>query len=158
MKFITDSHTLGKIEDWAEELIDRIRVEMHNAGLDASGNLSSSLEYVIENENDGTTHIKVLAANYFIYAEGGRKSGKVPYNFVEILKEWISNKGLSVNQKEDARFAFLIARKIRQYGSKRYRENKPADVLSKPMSEMKPKLNEILENSIIFYINDELFH
>lgn len=157
MKFVTDRQTLGKIGDWADELIDRIRVEMHNKNVDASGNLSSSLEYVIENEGDDT-HIKVLAANYFIYAEGGRTAGKTPYNFVEILKEWISNKGLSVNQKEDARFAFLIARKIRQYGSKRYRENKQADVLSKPMSEMKPKLNEILENSIIFYINDELFH
>ena len=67
---------------------------MHNKNVDASGNLSSSLEYVIENEDDGT-HIKVLANNYFIYAEGGRTAGKVPYNFTDILKQWIEifNKG-----------------------------------------------------------------
>jgi len=157
MKFVTDRQTLGKIEDWADELVQRIKVEMHNKGLDASGNLSSSLEYVIENEDDGT-HIKVLANNYFIYAEGGRTAGKTPYNFVDILKQWIEDKGLSVNPKQDSKFAFLIARKIRQYGSKRYRENKPADVLSKPMSEMTPRLSELLENRLVLYINDELFH
>lgn len=156
MKFVTDRQTLGKIGDWADELIDRIRVEMHNKNVDASGNLSESLEYVIENEDDGT-HVKVLAANYFIYAEGGRTAGKTPYNFVDILKQWIEDKGLSVNPKQDSKFAFLIARKIRQYGSKRYRDNKPVDVLSKSMSEMTPKLNELLTNEIVLYINDNLF-
>lgn len=158
MKIITDSKTLSDLSNWADTLIKRIQVEMQNQGINASGNLSNSLEYRITNETDGT-HIQVLADSYFIYGEGGRTSGKVPTNFIDILEDWVNTKGISVpSQFKNARaFAGAIYYNIKTYGSKRHRENTPADVVGPALNEMRPKLNEILENSVVAYVNDELF-
>ena len=60
MKFITDPETLSDLGDWCDALIKRIQLEMHNQGINASGNLSNSLEYTIADESDGT-HMRVLA-------------------------------------------------------------------------------------------------
>lgn len=158
MKLISDPLTINQLNDWARTFVDRIKVEMHNQGLDASGRLSDSLEYTITDTQDGT-HIQVLAAPYFFYAEKGRKSGKVPFRFGDILAQWVEDKGIAVpSQFKDARnFGYAIASKIKQYGSKRYRENKPLDVVSAALDEYRPKLNEILENRTVYYINDNLY-
>ena len=156
MKIITDSKTLSDLSNWADTLIKRIQVEMENQGINASGNLSNSLEYRITDEGDGT-HIQVLADPYFIYAEGGRDKGKIPRNFTDILKQWIKDKGLSVNDKEDAQFASSIAWKIAKHGSARHRDKNPADVVGPALDEMRPKLNQILESSLVAYVNDSLF-
>lgn len=159
MKIIIDNKTISELNDWADTLIKRIQVEMQNQGINASGNLSNSLEYRITDEGDGT-HIQVLADSYFIYGEGGRASGKTPANFVNILEDWVNAKGISVpSQFKSAKaFAGAIYYNIKTYGSKRHRENNPADVVGPALDEMKPKLNKILENSVVTYINDNLFH
>ena len=72
---IIDANTLNQIEGWADKLIKRIQVEMQNQGLNASGNLSNSLEYAIADN-----HIRVLANPYMLYEEKGRDKGKIPYN------------------------------------------------------------------------------
>lgn len=156
MRFeIIDSNTLTKVEDWANLLVQRIQIEMNNQGINASGRLSNSLEYTIEDN-----HIKVLADNYFLYAEKGRERGKVPYNFTAILEKWISDKGLAVPAKfrNTNQFAWAINTKIRKYGSDKYRNpSKRQNVVGAPLNELLPKLNEILTNRIVFYINDNLF-
>lgn len=158
MKLISDPLTIQQLNDWARTFVDRIKVEMHNQGLDASGRLSDSLEYTITDTQDGT-HIQVLAAPYFFYAEKGRKSGKIPFRFGDILAQWVEDKGVAVpSQFKDARnFGYAIASTIKKYGSKRYRENKPLDVVSAALNEYRPKLNEILENRTVYYINSELY-
>lgn len=158
MKFITDPETLSDLGGWCDALIKRIQLEMHNQGINASGNLSNSLEYTIADESDGT-HIRVLADNYFLYAEKGRKSGKVPYNFISVLEDWIKAKGISVpSQFKTARqFAGAIFYKIKTYGSRRERYKDPADVAGPALDVMLPRLNGILENRVVAYINDDLF-
>lgn len=158
MKLISDTLTIQQLNDWARTFVDRIKVEMHNQGLDASGRLSDSLEYTITDTQDGT-HIQILAAPYFLYAEKGRKSGKIPFRFGDILAQWVEDKGVAVpSQFKDARqFGYAIASTIKKYGSKRYRENKPLDVVSAALNEYRPKLNEILENRTVYYINDNLY-
>lgn len=158
MKILTDSTSISDLNSWTESLVEKIKKEMENQGINASGNLSDSLEYRITNETDGT-HIQVLADSYFIYGEGGRTSGKVPMNFIDILEDWVNNKGISVpSQFKSAKaFAGAIYYNIKTYGSKRHRENNPADVVGPALNEMRPKLNEILENSVVAYVNDELF-
>lgn len=150
-----DEYLTQGIGQWAEQLVQRIRVEMHNQGLDASGNLSSSLEWEIEGDE-----VKILADDYFLYAEGGRTPGRIPYNFTTILEVWLRNKGIvrPATFKTDRAFASAIAYKIKNYGSSKYRGDRPKDdVLSAPMDEMLPKLNEIIENRMVMYINETLF-
>jgi len=156
MKFeIIDSDTLNKVENWADKLVKRIQVEMQNQKLNASGQLSNSLEYVIADN-----HIQVLADNYFLYAEKGRDKGKVPYNFTDILETWIADKHVTVPAKFQTprQFAWAINTKIRKYGSDKYRNpSHRQDVLEKPMSELLPELNNILQNRVVLYVNDNLF-
>jgi len=156
MKFeIIDSDTLNKVENWADKLVKRIQVEMQNQGLNASGNLSNSLEYVIEDN-----HIQILANPYFLYAEKGRDKGKVPWNFTDILETWIADKHVTVPAKFQTprQFAWAINTKIRKYGSDKYRNpSHRQDVLEKPMSELLPELNNILQNRVVLYVNDNLF-
>lgn len=152
---IIDADTLNKIEGWADKLVKRIQVEMQNQGLNASGNLSNSLEYSVADN-----HIRVLANPYMLYAEKGRDKGKIPYNFSTILETWIADKHLTVpaQYKTPNQFAWAIAMKIKKYGSDKYRNpSKRQDVLEKPMSELLPDLNDILQNRVVLYINDNLF-
>lgn len=156
MKFeIIDTDTLQKVENWADKLVKRIQVEMQNQGINASGRLSNSLEYSVADN-----HIQVLADKYFLYAEKGRDKGKVPWNFTDILETWIADKRLVVPAKFQTprQFAWAINTKIRRYGSDKYRNpSKRQDVLEKPMSELLPELNDILQNRVVLYINDNLF-
>lgn len=158
MKFVSDKQILNQLNEWAEKLVKRIQIELHNRNIDASGSLSDSLEYTIENEGDAT-HIKVLGNSYFIYSEKGRPAGKIPYNFIDILNQWIEDKGISVPSqfKNSKQFAGAIAYNIKHYGSSRHRNNNPADVVGPALDELRPELNEILSNSIVYYINDTLF-
>lgn len=158
IKIITDTKTLSDLNNFADKLVKRIQVEMQNERLNASGNLSNSLSYVITDENDGT-HLQVFADNYFLYAEKGRRSGRTPRNFISILEEWIADKRITVPAKFKTakQFAGAIYYNIKTYGSKRYRTDDPLDVVGPVLDEMKPKLNGILENGIVTYINDSLF-
>ena len=158
MKLITNPQTLAELNNWADKFVKRIQVELQNKSINASGNLSNSLTYEIVDEGD-TTHIKVYAANYLIYAEGGRKAGKIPANFVSILEDWIADKGLSVpSQFKNARqFAGAIAYNIKTYGSRRKRNNDIADVVAPAMNELYPKLQQLLEARVVMYINDHLY-
>ena len=151
---IIDTQTKTNIENWLDRVIGQIRVEMHNNKINASGSLSQSLEGIITDDN----HIQILANPYFLYSEKGRTSGKVPFNFMDILKTWIKNKGLSVNPKKDAQFAFLTMRKIKFYGSKRYRNpSERVDLLGNVLNKELPQLNDIISNRVVLYINDSLF-
>lgn len=156
MRFtIIDNETKAKIASWADKLVQRIRVEMQNQGLNASGNLSNSLEYEV-----GDDSVRILADPYFLYAEGGRAAGKVPVNFSFIIERWIKDKGVSkpAKFKTDRDFAWSIVHNIKHYGSSKFRGDRPKDdVLSAPMDEMLPELNEIIENRMVFFVNDNLW-
>lgn len=156
MRFtIIDNETKQRVGEWADKLVKRIQVEMQNQGLNASGNLSNSLEWEV-----GDDSVRVLADPYFLYAEGGRRAGKVPMNFSDIIGRWIKDKGVvrPAKFRTDRDFAWSIVHNIKHYGSSKYRGDRPKDdVLSAPMDEMLPELNEIIENRLVFFVNDNLF-
>ena len=157
MKLIGDSNTIAKLNEWGSEFVGRLKAELWNQHITASGNLADSLEYTITNESDGT-HITVLGDPYFIHAEKGRRAGRIPRNFVDIIQQWIEDKGVQVPQGlTPKRFASAIAYKIKYYGSLRYRTQSPADVVQPVADEMIPRLNDILENRVMVYVNDNLF-
>ena len=150
-----DDYIVGKIGEWADRVVGEIRVELHNQGVDASGNLSSSIEWSIDGDD-----VQILADDYFFYSEAGRTPGRIPYAFTDILETWISDKGVirPAKFKTDRQFASAIAYKIKNYGSSRYRGDRPkADLVGPVLDAELPKLNELVENRLVMYINDTLF-
>ena len=154
-RVLIDNQTKSSIDDWIDRVIGQIRVEMHNNNLNASGNLSRSLEGVV-----GDDEIKILADPYFLYAEKGRDKGKVPRNFIDILQQWANDKrvGYPNDQKKQRTFAFFIMRKIKKFGSYKWRNpSARQDVVGGVLNKELPELNKIVENRIVLYINDNLF-
>lgn len=150
-----DEYISQNIGEWADRVVGELKVELHNQGIDASGDLSSSLEWEIDGDE-----LKILAAPYFFYAEAGREPGRIPYNFSDILERWIKDKGVTrpAKFKTDRQFASAIAYKIKNYGSSRHRGDRPkADVVGPVLDAELPKLNELVGNLCIYYINDTLF-
>lgn len=116
----------------AARLVDKIKDEIANNNLVASGNLKDSVEYKLEG-ND----ILVLANTYLPYAEFGRKSGKVPYNFADIIADWASRKGITPKKGTLKDFGWAVAMKTKKYGSARKRGAiSIEDVINGPVNEI----------------------
>lgn len=116
----------------AARLVEKIQGEIAKDNLVASGNLKESVEYKLEG-ND----ILVLTNAYLQYAEYGRTAGKIPYNFVEILEDWIDKKGITPTKGTKTDFAWAISQKTKKYGSARKRGTTPiVDVINGPVNEI----------------------
>lgn len=90
-----------------------IERNMTNLHRNASGKSVRSLKYTI----DGDLHAQLEGNISFLWMEKGRKRGKIPSNFQNIILQWIRDKGISVSGDEhDA--AWLIAQHIRKHGTK----------------------------------------
>ncbi len=116
----------------AARLAEKIQDEIERARLVASGDLKDSVEYRLEG-ND----ILVLANAYLPYAEFGRKPGKVPYNFAEIIADWASRKGITPKKGTLRDLGWAVAMKTKKYGSARKRGTIPVeDVINGPVNEI----------------------
>ena len=121
----------GRVGEAADLLIEDIPSEMEKQNINAKGNLSASLGWRIT-ANDRGLSLSVMADGYWDYAVGGRGPGKIPGNFIDILQDWIMVKNIPFDGSI-RNFAGAIAYNIKNSGSRRYRENDPADVLSGPV-------------------------
>jgi len=93
-----------------------IRQNLFQENINASGNASNSLR-----SETTKTKYTLFGSDYFKYIDKGRGAGRIPGNFISILQRWIKDKGLSVSEKEDKRFAGAIAHKIKTEGSSKRR-------------------------------------
>lgn len=132
----------GRVGEAADLLIEDIRSEMENQDINANGNLSASLGWRIT-ANDRGLALTVSADDYWDYAMGGRGPGKVPGNFVEILQDWIVSKNIPFDGSI-RNFAGAIMYNIKTSGSRRYRENDPADVLSGPVERFLERVGDLV--------------
>lgn len=142
----------GRVGEAADLLIEDIRSEMERQNINAKGNLSASLGWRIT-ANDRGLSLSVMADDYWDYAMGGRGPGKIPAgkipageipgNFVEILQDWIVAKNIPFDGSI-RNFAGAIAYNIKNYGSRRYRENNPADVLSGPIEKFLESVGDMV--------------
>lgn len=132
----------GRVGEAADLLIEDIRSEMERQNINAKGNLSASLGWRIT-ANDRGLSLSVMADDYWDYAMGGRGPGKIPGNFVEILQDWIVAKNIPFDGSI-RNFAGAIAYNIKNYGSRRYRENNPADVLSGPIEKFLESVGDMV--------------
>lgn len=128
---------------WGEQVADKIKRNLDDTGTTASGKTKNSIEVVVV---DGD--LQIIGRQYFRSVEEGRTAGKIPYKFNEIIRQWMDDKKISENfgtkeyQKRNA--AWIIAQKIKNSGTKLYRDGGREDIYTDVINEELPKLfNEI---------------
>ena len=114
-----------------EDLRKRIISNIDSTGRRASGRTSGSMHTDVS-ENRGILFGRMT----FGTLETGRKSGKVPAGFYQIIKQWVIDKGISFDsQSERNSFAYLVSRKIAREGTQLYRTGGEADVYTTEVPE-----------------------
>jgi len=103
---------LNILEKAKNEIISNIQ----GSGISASGRTEKALKVV---ERNG--HIMFIKGEGNVAPmttlEVGREAGKVPYNFTEIIMEWMKDKGMTPDKKIAGAIAWG---KIRNEGTKRH--------------------------------------
>lgn len=120
----------------------------------ASGKTISSLRIELH-ESGGS----LLGRQAFQTVQTGRKGGKAPYSFQEIIKQWILDKGISIKEIPYKRagnhkftpqerglntMSFLIARHIREKGSSLYNRGGRNDIYTNVIDKQLPILKKEL--------------
>ena len=111
----------AKIVTILERCKKEIQAAMAAGGVNASGRTSASLK--VETYAGG---VRLVSSGEkiapFETLETGRKAGKVPFGFTAILVQWSKDKGIEFAKESKRRsFAFLLGRKIKKEGTKRYK-------------------------------------
>lgn len=133
---------LSIIKQELDGLKERITANLMRSGQNASGRTISSLR-VVTGESNGALY----GRNPFGTTETGRKGGKVPKNFQDIIKQWIIDKGISITaipyiraaskgwtpkytpeQRGLNSMSWCIARKIAREGTALYRAGGREDI------------------------------
>lgn len=136
-----------------EEAKDKIQQNLANTGTNASGRTSASLEVVV----DGTVGT-LFGRQAFGTVETGRKPGRVPAGFRDIIYQWMQDKGVQAEvtgrrsqQSADMSMAYCIARKIANEGSRLYRDGGREDIYSNVL----PLTIERVQNEVtnVYMIN-----
>lgn len=141
------------LADWADEVIKKIQSNLESTGTNASGRTSESLEYTVD--SDGLT---IYGRQYFQGVEKGRPGGGIPYNMTDIIRQWMTDKGIedqfgtTESQKRSA--AYLIGNYIKEHGTQLYRKGGREDIYTNVLEEEVPKLEEYLVTYISGTIAD----
>lgn len=115
------------------------------AGQKASGRTIASLR--VEVSDDGGT---LFGRKAFGTLETGRRGGKVPRGFYQIILQWMKDKGINVEKPKT--FAYFVARKIAREGTKLYRQGGRADIYSNEI----PKTEESIMERISVLLGAEI--
>lgn len=107
------------LKEFGDRMVGGLRSNLAQEGL-GNSSLSESISYE-QNANE----IIVSAAGYWPYAEKGRGPGKTPYNFINILTNWMQKYGVRPLHGSEVNFAWAIKRKIENEGSSIYRGDRP---------------------------------
>lgn len=136
-----------------ENVKTKITQAMADQGRNASGKSVASLQVSV----NGDVGI-LYGSKSFLVMERGKKPGKVPYGFRDIIKQWIIDKGISVAPKPAKSgkskyslqeralnsFAGAVAYKIMKEGTRLYRDNGYNDIYTSAVNEELRELNKEL--------------
>jgi hypothetical protein len=87
--------------------------QLMTAGKDASGNLINSLSFEVLEDVKGLL-LDVKAAYYLKFVDEGRAPGKYPN--IGAIKEWVGQRGITMQNATEDQTAFVIARSIKENG------------------------------------------
>lgn len=133
-----------------EELRKRIIANHLRAGQKASGRTAASLHAVVS-EDEGVLYGRTA----FGVLETGRKGGKVPMGFQDIIRQWMKDKGIKADpipyktnrphkytpeQRGEMSLSYLIARKIRREGTSLFKRGGRDDIYSSVIPEVTDRI------------------
>lgn len=134
----------GILNEELESLRQRIIRNHIRAGQKASGRTIASLRVEV-NDDNGT----LFGRQAFGVLETGRKPGKVPKGFYQIIQQWVQDKRIHVNNPKS--FSYFVARKIAQEGTQLYREGGRADIYS---PEIEKTIQNIMNRAFAIFKDD----
>lgn len=136
------------LSDWGNRVADRIKSNLDTTGTTASGRTKDSIEVVAL---DG--ELTIYGRRFFEGVETGRPAGKIPYRFQDIIRQWMSDKAIEdqFGQKEwqKRNAAYLIAQKIKDSGTKLYRDGGRTSIYTDVINEELPKLEEEIRIKVV---------
>lgn len=122
------------VADELEQLKNRVISNMRSAGEVASGRTMRSLQVISDNEGAALISAQDMP---FGVLETGRRGGKVPYRFSQIIYDWMQAKGVHgtirgnmTQEKTDRSMAYAISRNIAQHGTSLFRRGGRSDIYS----------------------------
>lgn len=119
------------ITDCLETIRKRISENIDTTGTRASGKTQASMQ-IVKTEKG----YALVGRQYFQSVEEGRPSGKVPYDFQSILKQWAKDKGIFFStERELNSFTWLLKEKIRNEGTKLFRDGGRTDIYTDVIEE-----------------------
>lgn len=149
-----------------EALKQKIIAQHIAAGQKASGRTIASIHVEVK-ESDQEDEGILFGRNAFGTLETGRKPGKVPYNFVSIIRQWMSDKGIAAppipyktdrphkytpEERGAQSMAYLIARKIKKQGTSLFRSGGRADIYSNVI----PDATERIKQKVVELLGKEV--
>lgn len=141
------NEALKIVGDGLQDLRKRIIANHEAARQVASGRTRDSLK-VEMTENGGI----LWGRQAFGVLETGRKPGRVPKGFYGIILQWVKDKGIHVEKPKS--FAYLVARKIANEGTKLYRSGQKEDIYS---TEVEKTIQDISDRILVIF-NTEVEH
>jgi len=118
---IFDADLLELLNEYGAGIVDDLKNDIDNkrvtpyGAVNASGRLKNSLKYDVM-----AGVLQVSAVYYVQWVENGRGKGKRPP--IAAIEQWITDKGLIIQDISKRSLAFLIARKIAEQGTVAYRQ------------------------------------
>lgn len=145
-----------------EQIRSGIIQNMSAMGRTTSGASVNSLLTVPDKTEIGAT---LMGAPQWLVMQHGRKPGKVPSNFREIIKQWAMQKGISIQPRKGQSqesainsFSYLVARNIMQKGTKLFRDKGYNDIFDSLVEQETDKMAKEAEGLLsvrIDKINDK---
>lgn len=145
----------GDIADLGQFIINELGKELVKQDHKNTGNLINSLDYELQGRGD-LLSLVITSLPYGENVNTGRRRGgkKVPIN---VLVEWIKQKGIETNNKKAVGIAFAIQKSIEKKGipSKPYTKWKSGN--SKKRVEFVDDTLERINNEIISRLTEDVF-
>lgn len=134
----------------------RVAIIKHHkdAGQMASGRTAKSMRVEVD-EYHGT----LFGRRAFGTLETGRRAGRVPNGFRKIIQKWMKDKGISVppipyktdrphkytpQERGEMQFSFFVAKKIREEGTRLYRQGGIDTIYSNEIPETMKRIGDRL--------------
>lgn len=129
-----EKKAIQAVTDELEQLKNRIISNMRSAGEVASGRTIRSLRVISDDEGAALISAQNMP---FGVLETGRRGGKVPYGFSQIIYDWMQAKGVHgtirgnmTQERADRSMAYVISRNIARHGTSLFRRGGRSDIYS----------------------------
>ena len=104
-------------------------------------------------------HMQLVGNSYAYILQYGRGAGGIPADFRGIIYRWSEAKGIQFEtEKERARFAYFVAKKIQKEGTKLYRSGQELDIFKTAIDTFTENLKEELKENFKTQVLDTIYN